>query len=415
MSLAEGTQARVAYKAYSTGAITSNSQPTPSVDPGFSGAQTLRRVSSSLNLSKDTYQANEIRSDRQIVDFRHGIKRVTGSISGEFSPATYWDFIEAVCRGTAAAATAKSEAELTSVSADAGASTFTFGGGDPVSEGYRVGDIVRFTNLSESANNSTNFLILSFSGGSNRTMLVYPVPTSMGADTAFNITTVGQTVYVPSSGFVSRKFAIEEYFEDIDVARLFTECRVGGFNIALPATGLATVEIPLLGRDMVPYQDSNSPFFTSPTAETTTGIFAAVNGLIRVNGSTVGVVTGQTLNFALNPTADPVVGQDFVPEIFLGRANVTGQITAMFEDIDLINNFVDEDEIEILTYLTTTSAVDSPAASIYLPRVKFGGADLALQGEGSQILTLPYQALKYTGSGAGIETTTVRFADTQAS
>lgn len=415
MSLAEGVQARIAYKAYATGVITSNTQPTSSSDPGASGAQVLRRVSSSLNLVKDTYRSNEVRDDRQIVDFRHGTKRVTGSITGEFSPATYWDFFEAACRGTAASAVSASQSDFTSAAADNTTSKFTFAGGDPVTKGYRVGDIIRFTGLSDTDNNTKNFLILSFGGASNRDVTVYPAPDTMSADTSFTVATVGQTLSVPSSSFVSRKFGIEEYAADIDVARLFTECRIGGFTLTLPATGLATVEFPVMGRDMEIYEASNAPFFTSPTAATSTGILAAVNGLIRVNGATVGVVTGQTIQMNLNPSSDPVVGQDFVPEIFLGSADVSGQLTAMFEDADLINNFVDEDEIEVLTYLTATGAVNSPAVSIYLPRVKLGGANLALQGMGSQILTLPFQALKYVGSGAGIETTTIRLADTQAS
>jgi hypothetical protein len=72
----------------------------------------LRRVSSTLNLVKDTYQSAEVRTDRQIVDFRHGVKRVTGMISGEWSPGTYWDFMEAVCRGTEQAAITFSNADF---------------------------------------------------------------------------------------------------------------------------------------------------------------------------------------------------------------------------------------------------------------------------------------------------------------
>src|SRR5580765_6323020 len=101
MSLAEGVSARVAYKAYATGVMESNTQPVSATDPGPTSAQVLRRVASSLKLAKDTYAASEIRSDRQTVDFRHGTRRVTGSISGEYSPATYWDFFEAATRGTA--------------------------------------------------------------------------------------------------------------------------------------------------------------------------------------------------------------------------------------------------------------------------------------------------------------------------
>src|SRR3990167_3982693 len=249
MSLAEGAGSRIVYKAYSTGVITANSQPVNTSDPGASGGQVLRRVSTTLDLTKDTYQSAEIRDDRQIADYRHGIKRVTGSISGEFSPGTYWDHIEAVCRGTAAAAVTASNTDFTSVAATNATAVFTFASGDPVTIGYRVGDIIQFTNLSETLNNATNFLILGFSGASNRVVEVYPAPTEMGADSAFTMTTMGQTVSVPSSSFVSRKFAYEIYNSDIDIARLFEEVRVGGINFGLPATGMSTIEIMLMGRD----------------------------------------------------------------------------------------------------------------------------------------------------------------------
>src|SRR4029077_1350765 len=128
------------------------------------------------------------------------------------------------------------------------------------------------------------------------------------------------------------------FHEDIGISRLFTECRLGGFTLALPASGLATVEFPVMGRDMEVYDATTptvAPFFTTPVPETTTGIFAAVNGMLRVAGQVVGVVTGLDITFEMSPSSDAVVGQDFVPEVFLGSAAVSGQVTAMLEDLDL--------------------------------------------------------------------------------
>ncbi len=415
MSLSEGVSASLRYKVYPSGIIAANTQPTSASDPGATGGQLLRRVSSTLNLVKDTYQSAEVRTDRQISDFRHGIKRVTGSITGEFSPATYWDFIEAACRGTEGAALALSNTEFTSIAADATASTLTLGGGDAVAQGLRVGDIIQLANTTEALNNGRNFLIKSISSGGT-VLGVSPAPTTMGADTSFNLVTMGKSVYVPSSGHVSRKFLIEAYHSDIDMSRVFTECRVGGINLGLPATGMGTIEIPMMGRDMEVYSDSNAPFFGSPTAENTNGIVAAVNGLLIVSGVAIGVVTGIQINMALNPTSDAVVGQNFVPEVFLGRANVTGQFTAMLQDSTFINYFKNETEISILVFLTTTSAIDSPAMSIYLPRIKMGDASVGLTGEGAQLITAPYQALKSTAVEAttGIPATTIRFTDSLA-
>ncbi len=418
MSLAEGVAGSIIYKAYSTGVITANTQPTSTVDPAVGSAQILRRVSSTLKLAKDTYQSNEIRSDRQIADFRHGVKRVTGGISGEYSPATYFAFQEAALRATKSSAVSLSNTDLTSVTSDNTSSSFTFAGGNPVTLGLRIGDIVRFGTLATTANNATNYLVTGFSTANNRTMSVYPAPTTdASADSTFTLTsngTSGKAVFMPSSSFVSRKFAVEVNNSDVDVSRLFTECRVGGFDLKLPATGMATCDIPMMGRDMEIYTGASAPFFTSPTAAGTTGIFAAVNGLLRVGGSTVGVVTGLDISLNLNPSSDAVVGQNFVPEIFLGRANITGTATAFFEDSTLIADFKNETEVSILCYLTTTSAVNSPAVSIYLPRLKFGDGNVSDSGEGGQSISMPFQALKADGTTAGDEATTIRIVDTEA-
>jgi hypothetical protein len=391
-----------------------NAEPDLATNPGPSGGQVLRRVGSTLKLAKDTYQSAEIRTDRQIVDMRHGTRRVTGSISGEFSPGTYFDWLEASLRGTAEPAVTVSAAALTSVAADTALSTLTFAGGDPVVEGIRVGHILRFGGLTDPDNNGRNFIVLGFSGASNRTVQVFPPPDTMGAATAFTLTTRGQRLFMPSTGFVSRKVAIEEFHSDIDLARLYIENRVAGFSIGLPASGMSTIEFPVMGRNMEVFEQTEAPYFTAPAPETTAGIMAAVNGLLQVSGRTVGVVTGITLQMDTSPSSDAVVGQDFVPEVFLGSTNITGQITADLEDGRFFADFLDEEELSVLVYLTTTSAPDAEAVSIFLPRIKLTDADVPLQGMGAQVQTMPFQALKYVGTDPGVEQTTIQICDTLA-
>lgn len=413
MSLEQGTSVRVSYKAYASGSITSNAEAVSSSDLGVGSAQILRRVSSTLKLTKATYQSNEIRADHQIADYRHGGRSVTGGVNGEYSPGTYFDFIEAAMLGTKASAVATSNSDWTSVAASNSGSTFTVASGDLVSLGYQVGDIVRWTNMSVAANNATNFVITGFSG-SNRVMAVFPAPTDQTADTTANLTTVGKNVTIPSTGHTYRKFGFEHYFTTLDYHNLFTECRIGGVKWSLPATGMATCDITVMGRDMESASGASSPFFTSPTAANTNGLFTAVNGLLRVGGTTVGVVTGLTIDLNANPSTTPVVGQNFAPEIFIGRENVTGQITALLDGGTLIDDFKNETEIDLLCYLTTTSAVNSPANTIYLPRIKLGDAAVGVTGEQGQIITIPYQALLGTGATAGTPATTIRVCDTEA-
>jgi hypothetical protein len=413
--LAEGVATRVAYKFYASADITPGTAAVSSSDLGASSAQVLRRVSSTLALTKDTYQSEEVRIDRQVSDFRHGTKRAAGTIAGELSPLTYEQFFEASTRGTWAAAITASESDFTSAAFDADTNKITFAGGNPVTKGYRVGMGIRFSDLSQTANNNKTFVILGFGGTSNRELTVYPAPTTATADTDFDMTSVGRSLIIPASSHVKRKIAIEHYHEDKDVALLFTEGRVGGFNVNLPASGMSTVDFEVLCRDLETYSSGDAPFFTSPTAATTTGSLAAVNGLLRVSGETVAVITGLNIQHQLALSGDPVVGSNLLPDILTGRHLVSGQMTAFFEDLDLINDFRNETEIEILAYLTATSAANSPAMTFFLPRVKLGGANLPAQGEGAQSITLPFTALKYEGTEAstGIANTTLQIWDSE--
>ena len=47
----------------------------------------------------DGFQSNELRSDRQITDFRHGVKQVNGDIGVEYSWQEYDPFFEAAFFG----------------------------------------------------------------------------------------------------------------------------------------------------------------------------------------------------------------------------------------------------------------------------------------------------------------------------
>lgn len=66
--------------------------------PGASGGVYMRRVSSDLSLTKQTYESEEIRADFQVADFRHGVRQVAGSIDGELSPGSYQLFLAAATR-----------------------------------------------------------------------------------------------------------------------------------------------------------------------------------------------------------------------------------------------------------------------------------------------------------------------------
>jgi hypothetical protein len=118
------------------------------------------------------------------------------------------------------------------------------------------------------------------------------------------------------------------------------------------------------------------------------------------------------MTMQLTPTAADVAGQNFPAEIFLGRADLTGTLTAYFQDATLVNDFLAEAESTLILTLDDSSAVGANVISLTLPRIKLGGASVNITGEGGQILTAPFQALLYEGTTAGMPNTTIRINDT---
>ena len=63
---------------------------------GAAGAQLLRRVTADFNLTKETYDSQELNPSFQTISMRHGVRSVEGSLDAELSPGTYPMIMEAI-------------------------------------------------------------------------------------------------------------------------------------------------------------------------------------------------------------------------------------------------------------------------------------------------------------------------------
>lgn len=423
--LLESTAERVVYKRYSSAVIDPTVEAVPASDPATSGGQVLRHVSHGFSLTKDTYTPQEVRTDKQTPMEKHGTRRVPGSINGLLSCLTYKDQFEDCLGGTwTSALVTADQSDLTSVSADNTASKFTFAAGNPVTLGFRAGQIIRFTNLSDSDNNSKNFTIIGFGGSNNREVTVYPAPDTMTADSAFSMTTVGNSLIMPASAHVKRKSAIDVYNSDGDITRLFTEGRMSGFDFSVAPNQNAQLNFSGMWRNRKVYSGSDAPFFASPTAETSTDIISSMDGLLILNGSIVGVATGLSIKFNRAPTAPAQLHhQGLSPGILLANAVVTGDFTVFLQDTTFLDLFDDPitlqaTEFGLLCYLPVSSAAAAAAdaMTLLLPRIKINSnAESVI--DGAKAIQCGYAAARYLGTTAstGIESTTIQVVDTAVS
>ena len=364
-----------------------------------SGGQDLRRTSSTINLTKETYQSAEIRSDQQIADFRHGSKQVTGTISGELSTGTYKDLLGSVLRKDFASVTSLTAAAVTIV---ASTGVITFQTGNPLTSGIKIGMVVRITaGAVAAANLNKNLLVI---GVTATTLTVKTLNGSALADNATSVTGVtvaipGKISYTPETSQTNDFYTIEHWYSDIAQSEVFNDVAVTNAQVSISATGLSTIGFPLIGLDMT---TGTSQVLTTPTVMSTGGAFAGANGLLYVNGAAVAVITSIDFDINGNMTAaDAVVGSISRPDIFQGTLSVTGNMSIYFIDGVFRDYFVNETEVSVNVALSTSSSATADFVSFIMSRVKVGGADVT-DGQNGLTRTFPFTALKNTAGGASL-------------
>lgn len=367
---------------------------------GSSASQRLRRTTSSLALQKDTFQSNEVRPDQQISSFRHGGHRVAGAIEGELSLETYDDLIEAVMRSDWTAGVELDESDFTSITISSG--TWTLGSGNPSTLGLRIGNIIEASGLSVTGNNtlyritemtSTTFKAVKLSDGS--------LAADNTIDNECDIVVVGKTIIF---GTEKRSFTFEHSYPEVDIARRFDGCRLGGMMVRVPPNDKATVSFDVMGQKGVILSSSDAPYFTNASAAPNTDVLTGIEGGLRMGGVEQGIVTGFDLQITHNLSSTPVIGTPYVPDIFYGRITVTGNVSFYLSDNELIEAFLKEEEIDLV--LVCKDSAGTGFIVFNMQRVKLGGATDSPSGDGGVIVTAPFQAL-LASAATGVDATTL--------
>ena len=219
-----------------------------------------------------------------------------------------------------------------------------------------------------------------------------------------NVLTVGTT---------PKFLTLEDYAEDIDQARLFTGCTVSTMSVSMAPNQMVSATFGMVGKDMtisgtektVAAAGVGEPF----DAYSGSLLVADVDGI----GGASALSTVTSVDFTVTNSFAPtfVVGSDSAPQLEFGRAEIEGTITAYFEDLSLVNRFLDETESAIQVSVAEGTTTGDNVMTFLFPRVKFNGADIPVDGPTSRIVTLPFVALyddaEDPGTNLKITTSTV--------
>ena len=375
--------------------------------PGNTGGNVLRRVTANFNLEKETYQSGEIRTDYQIQDMRHGVRSATGSLNAELSPGSYADFFAAAVAKNFAAVTLGA-AVSTTVTVAGSVYKLIRSTGSWITDGVKVGTVVRATGLTATADNNKNLLVTAVTATDLTVVPLNGVAlTAQPTGTSVTLSAPGKKTLAPLTGHTDDSFTFEEWYSDIAQSEVFTGCKVNTAALSIPSTGLVTTDFGFMGKDLA--QTGTAAYFTAPTAQGTTGIFASVNGVLMISGTPVAVVTDASININRNMQNATVVGSNSIAEMFEGRIAVDGSFSAYFQDGTFRDLFKDEVEASLVIALTTSNANNADFVSITLPRIKVN-SNTKSDGEQGIVSQHSFMAL-LNPAVAGTEQTTIAIQD----
>lgn len=214
----------------------------------------------------------------------------------------------------------------------------------------------------------------------------------------------GAWVGAAVKGGVARKsFTFVDFNEDIpDLPyTVYRGCEVNTMTLNVSAAGMTTIEFGLVGRTME--QLAVLPAGWTIAARTTTSPMDGFSGSLSSNGESLDVITEMSVTIENGIEPRFVVGSKFSIKPGAKSRNVTGSLTAYFENNALRLAYLNELEQSIV--LTISDGAAGNTYEMTFPRVKITEAPHPVDGEGDIMQNLNYRALldNVTASSIKIE------------
>lgn len=363
--------------------------------PGASDAIQFRASpGTGLSLAKAQIQPTEFRSDGQTVQSRHGSRSVSGQYEADLSVGTFDALLEAVFRGTWLPSFTITNSAMTSITTPT-ANTIVAAGGSWITQGLRVGDVVRLTGHSSTDNNGRNLRVIGLTASTitvGETLVIDTTP-----DNSFTLTVSKRLIM--GNPMVKRSFTFEECYQDIGGSELFKGCRITSLTLRLQPDQPVLLTFGLIGQNMETLSGGSSPYFTNPTVSVAQPL-VCVDGKLNVNGTDVVDFTNCEITFDLNGATQPVLSSVISPEVFTNDANVTVSLSAMRDDLSYLDLFLNETQFGIHALCVEPGTEPKPFTSFYLGNCKAMGNEANIGDDNAMIETMQVNVGKDMRGGA---------------
>lgn len=150
--------------------------------------------------------------------------------------------------------------------------------------------------------------------------------------------------------------------------------------------------------------ESDTNLDATPQVSVKNKLFNTYSGEVKEGAIAQTKVSSLTLNINNGLAALFGLFSDEGFEVTSGKCTITGSMSMYFADKTIAQKYIDgtESSIEFSLY---SNLAKTEGYKIYLPRVKYTGADKPVNGEGAIMLNLPFQALYDDVSSSTIQIT----------
>jgi len=247
-----------------------------------------------------------------------------------------------------------------------------------------VGQHIRIEGAANPANNKVVKIV-----GISATTLTFAPGTALVAAAAATLVLTAARI---RNGIERKSYLVEKKFGDVDKYVAFTGMRVGQMSLNVESQALVTGSFSMQGKEGA--GSETSVLGTIIPAGIKDALNATTNvGQIEEGGTAVETaIRSVMISINNNLRPKPQIGSKSPVDIGLGFVDVTGTLTAYFEDLAMFNKFINHTSSQ-LSFRFTDS--ESNVLVFTLPRLYFSaGTPQAPQGNDDVMLGLEFTAVR---------------------
>lgn len=198
---------------------------------------------------------------------------------------------------------------------------------------------------------------------------------------------------------VRKSFTLERGFADITQYLRYRGAQVDTLQLSMTTGAVVGLTFGFWAKGM----DVASAAIVGATypAPPDTPTMDAISGSIMEGGAPIAVATEVTLNLANNLNPRFVIGSAESLEPSIGRSNLTGTLSAYFESADLYNKYLNNTD----SSLSVVCSDGTETFTFLVPKLKYTGGDVPVQGEGPVSITMPFQGILDPVTGTNFQIT----------